>query len=170
MERDGAGKGKGKAGGNVAVATGDAGKPEAGGAGRCGAGEPFPAASLSPPGGGGSSAMGCFFSRRRKPAQGGQPPLPQQAGAGQDAATAEQKAPQYSWDLRAKVRPRRQDGLGLGLGLGYRLSRWAAPRPLLPPGVCGGVCAPAGSTPSPVPLLRLSPRSSVRLFEQLKSV
>lgn len=57
--------------------------------------------------------MGCFFSRRRKPAQGGQLPLQQQAGAGQDAATGEQKAPQYSWDLRAKVPPRRlRDGAG----------------------------------------------------------
>lgn len=74
--------------------------------------------------------MGCLFSRRRKPAQDGQLPQQQQEGAGQGAATGEQKAPQYSWDLRAKVPPRRLrlgPGLGqgqrLGLGLGYRLSQ-----------------------------------------------
>lgn len=59
-----------------------------------------------------------------------------------------------------------RDGNGAGWSYRYRLSQWAASRSLL----LSGFCAPAGSTPSPVPLLRLGPRSSVRLFEQLKSV
>lgn len=67
--------------------------------------QPLPAGR---PGGGGAGAvavMGCCFSRRGKPAQEGQQQKQQQeapGGAGQDEAAGE-KAPQYSWDQRAKV-------------------------------------------------------------------
>lgn len=119
--------------------------------------------------------MGCFFSRRRKPAQGGQQQQQQAAaagGAGQDAAAGEEKAPQYSWDQRAKVPPRplppNPPPPGRGQPLpGYRLSWRAAPGPRLPHGVCGavavagplrpldtgggvgGACSPAGARTHP---------------------
>lgn len=50
--------------------------------------------------------MGCCFSKRRKAAQGGQQQQQQQQAAGADGepAAGEEKAPQYSWEQRAKVR------------------------------------------------------------------
>ncbi|XP_061315764.1 protein XRP2 isoform X1 [Pezoporus flaviventris] len=56
--------------------------------------------------------MGCCFSRRGKPAQDRQQQQKQQqqqeapGGAGQDEAAGEEKAPQYSWDQRAKIDPK----------------------------------------------------------------
>lgn len=95
-----AGSGAGRRG--AALAVGPARPLPAGRAGRCQrarGGAVVARAAVFGCRGGGGAAMGCFFSKRRKPAQGGQ-----QQGASQEPAAGEEKAPQYSWDQRAKVR------------------------------------------------------------------
>lgn len=84
--------------------------------------------------------MGCCFSKRRKAAQGGQQQQQQAAGADGEPAAGEEKAPQYSWEQRAKVR-------GRGARLGGSRSR---------------LRIPSGSPQDPlrVPSGRISPAST----------